>query len=478
MRPAASLRSPSLRFWNNGLASRPTADLSAAVALAAEVGGPTARILVLSDHAPPAPLGRGQVEWWACGQPLANLAFTAATRTVSGEKERVLLEVANLSDSASQGTLTLEGGNLASARTSRLDLAAGAVRQVLLDLPTAAPPLRATLDRDALDIDNHVVLLPAAARPLRVHVDVAETKLRQAVVRALAATGQTLEVGESPDLVVSDKAGSHPEGTRQGAGSKSLSPGSRLPAPCLPWRLEILPAANPAAYAGPFVINHNHPLAQGLSLANALWSASPNAPLSGLPIITAGNVPLLTESEDSAGRRRLQMSFAAATSNLQDTPDWPIFFSNLVAWRRSGLPGMLTPNVRLGETAAIVLARDAKEVEVTLPDKSSRKLVVRGRRAVVQADRPGLYLIDTPDGGAPGTPGQQFSVNALSRDESDLTGCQTGRWGSWNPGTMYSWSAAYQDREIGLGWALLLGALALMTGHAALVARSSGGRGR
>ena len=423
----------------------PTADLPAAVALAAEVGGPTARILVLSDHAPPAPLEGGQVEWWACGEPLANLAFTAATRTVSGDKERALLEVANLSDSAGQGTLTLEGGNLASARTSRLDLAAGAVRQVILDLPVAAPPLRATLDRDALDIDNHVLLLPAAARPLRVHVDVAETKLRQAVVRALAATDQTLEVDKRPDLVISDHAGDGPGDA---------------------WRLEILPAANPAAYAGPFVINRNHSLAQGLSLANAIWSASPDAPLSGLPIITAGNVPLLTESEDSTGRRRLQMSFAAAASNLQDTPDWPILFSNLVAWRRSGLPGMLTPNVRLGETATIVLAQDAKEVEVTSPDKSSRKLAVRGRGAVVPADRPGLYLIDAPDGQ------RQFSVNVLSRDESDLTGCQTGRWGSWNQ------SAAYQDREIGLGWVLLLTALALMTGHAALVAKTGTSRSR
>jgi hypothetical protein len=208
----------------------PTADLPAAVALAAEVGGPTARILVLSDHAPPAPVEGGQVEWWACGEPLPNLAFTAATRTVSGNKERVLLEVANLSDSAGQGTLTLEGGNLASPRTSRLNLAAGAVRQVILDLPSAAPPLRATLGsatlkHDALDIDNHVVLLPAAARPLRVFVDVAETKLRQAVTRALAATDQTLEVADRPDLVVSDHSVIMVDGD---------GPGDA-------WRLEILP---------------------------------------------------------------------------------------------------------------------------------------------------------------------------------------------------------------------------------------------
>ena len=77
----------------------PAADLAAAMAVAAEVGGPTARILVLSDHAPMATLGSGQVEWWAFGRKLPNMAFTAAARTRSGENERVLLEVTNLSDS-------------------------------------------------------------------------------------------------------------------------------------------------------------------------------------------------------------------------------------------------------------------------------------------------------------------------------------------------------------------------------------------
>lgn len=101
---------------------------------------------MLTDHAPAVPLEGGQeggrVEWWAFGEPLSNLAFTAATRTQSGGKERVLLEVANLSKSAAKGELNLEGGNLASARTSSLDLAAGAVRQVFLDLPAGSPPLR------------------------------------------------------------------------------------------------------------------------------------------------------------------------------------------------------------------------------------------------------------------------------------------------------------------------------------------------
>ncbi len=408
---------------------------------------------MLTDHAPAVPLEGGQeggrVEWWAFGEPLSNLAFTAATRTQSGGKERVLLEVANLSKSAAKGELNLEGGNLASARTSSLDLAAGAVRQVFLDLPAGSPPLRATLAADslytdALDIDNHVLLLPASTRPLRVRIDLADSKLRQAVARALTATGETLQGDDRPDLVVSDHGGDL-------AGEA--------------WQMEILPAKEAEAYTGPFVINRNHPLAQGLSLTNSIWSAAPQASLAGLPIITAGNVPLLTESEDAAGRRRLQMSFAPGASNLQDTPDWPILFANVVKWRRAGLPGVLTPNVRLGETATVALAHDAKEVEVVSPDGSSRKVAVRGRRAEIAADREGLCEIDTPDGK------RQLAVNVLFRDTSDLTACQGGRWGNWNR------SATYRDKELALGWTFLLAALALLTGHAALVARSSGGRG-
>ncbi len=56
----------------------PTADLQRAIALAAEIGGPAARILVLSDHAPPMTLEGGQVQWWAFGSKLPNMAITAA----------------------------------------------------------------------------------------------------------------------------------------------------------------------------------------------------------------------------------------------------------------------------------------------------------------------------------------------------------------------------------------------------------------
>jgi hypothetical protein len=422
----------------------PTADLPAAMALAAQVGGPTARVLVISDHAPPIKLDSGQTEWRAFGVKLPNMAFTAAARTRSGENQRVLLEVANLSSSRGRGTLTLEGGNLAAAKKLAVDLAAGAAKQFFLELPAKSPALRATLDDDALTIDNQALLLPAAAKPLRVQVDITETNLRRAVVRAVEATGEATEVSDRPEFIVSDKS--------------SSTDGEA-------WRLEILGGKDAVAYTGPFVVDRNNLLTQGLSLQNAIWSASPKNQLTGTWIVAAGNVPLLSEVEDAIRRRRLQMNFAAELSNLQDMPDWPILFANLMQWRRGGLPGLNVPNVRLGQTVAVTLPRETKPVEVVAPDKSVRKLEVRGRRIAVLADCVGLHTVKTPDAE------YQFSCNTVSRDESDLTDCASGRWGNWNQ------SPTYQDWQASLSWIFMLVALAAMAAHMAVVVKSSGGRG-
>jgi hypothetical protein len=342
----------------------PSSDLPAAIALAAELGGQQTRILVLSDRAPTAKLTSGQTEWRAFGCKLPNMAFTAATRTRSGEGQRVLLEVTNLSDSPGKTTLTIEGGNLAAARPSRVELPAGSARQFFLNLPNGSPPLRARLDDDALEIDNHVLLLPESADPIRVQVDIAEGPLRKAVRKAIEATTQTIEVSDRPDLAISDHAG-----TMEGS----------------TWRLEILGGKPSVAYAGPFVIDHNHALTQGLSLQDAVWSAPSNVSARGLPIVTAGNVSLLTESDDIAGRRRLQMPLVIEQSNVQDMPDWPVLFANLVAWRRGGLPGVSSPNVRLGQTVDVALAGEVEKVEVVPPSQPGRELPVRGRHAAIQA---------------------------------------------------------------------------------------------
>jgi hypothetical protein len=399
---------------------------------------------VLTDHEPAINLQAGQTEWRAFGEQRPNMAFTAATRTQGAENERVLLEVANLSGATGRGTLKLEGGNLSAPKISPIELAAGASRQFFVNLPIGSPPLRATLADDALEIDNRVLLLPESTKPLRVTTDLSDRNLRRAVGRALEATGQTVEVSERPELIIADKPSSL-EGDA--------------------WRWEIVGGKDAVAYAGPFVIDRNHVLTQGLSLQTVVWSGMPKPKPTGLGLITAGNVPLLNEAIDLAGRRRLQMNFAFEMSNLQDMPDWPIFAMNLVAWRRGGLPGVAAPNARLGQAVPVALPRDTKQAELVSPDKTVRKLDARAGRITAVADRIGLHTIKTPG------VEYSFSCNAVSRDESDLDRCKSGRWGSWAD------SPTHQDRQSSLSWIFLLVAMGAMTTHAAIVAKNAEGRG-
>ncbi|MFW6171638.1 MAG: hypothetical protein ACODAD_14205, partial [Planctomycetota bacterium] len=219
-------------------------------------------------------------------------------------------------------------------------------------------------------------------------------------------------------------------------------------------------------YTGPFVIDRSHALTDGLSLANVIWAAGENSDVEGLPIITAGNVPLLTEIETVSGGRRIRMRFAAETSTFQDTPDWPIFFANLVEWRRSRLPGIAAPNAHLGQNVAVTLEETVDRVEVVSPDGTRRPMELRGRRLSIPAERVGVHSVKA------GEKEYRFACNTLSRGESDLANCRSGRWGDWND------SKSYQDRRASLGWVFLVMAIAVLFGHLALVARDSGGRGR
>jgi hypothetical protein len=85
---------------------------------------------------------------------------------------------------------------------------------------------------------------------------------------------------------------------------------------------------------------------------------------------------------------------------------------------------------------------------------------VQGRRVVLRADDVGAYSINTDQGRF------AFAANALSRDESDLRECASGRWGDWLD------DAALRLEYRSVSWALLLGALAASSLHLFLVARA------
>src|SRR5215469_16318268 len=76
----------------------PNSALDSAITLAAELGKQQANILVLTDHKPAEEkISNQRLEWHAFGAPLDNIAVVNASRTVFGDQDRCLLEIANFS---------------------------------------------------------------------------------------------------------------------------------------------------------------------------------------------------------------------------------------------------------------------------------------------------------------------------------------------------------------------------------------------
>jgi hypothetical protein len=417
--------------------------LAEAMSLAAELGGDRGLILVITDHGPPegAVPEKGRVQWWAFGSPRPNLAFVTAARTARDGAERCLLEVANLSDEPQTTTLVVEAGDpAAEVQRSTLRLAARQTHRVVLQLKEDTPALRARLGDDALAIDNQVTLLPAVQRAVRVDLQVADKALRPLVQQAVRSVRGALVTTTRPDIAFTDREEAEVEGADT-------------------WVVRLLVEKEAEAYTGPFVTDKTHPLTEGLGLQGVIWGAGKTRELAGAPVVMAGNVPLLTDAEGPGGRHDLRLRLRPDLSTLQDSPNWPALVWNLLRWRGAQAPGLIRPNVRLGEEAVLTLATPRESVRLVGPDRKEQTLPVQGKRVVARAEDVGVYEVR-----AEGET-YSFAANALARDESDLTGCAAGRWGDWLDDT--SLRLEYQ----GVGWVVLLGLLAVVGVHLVLVAR-------
>jgi hypothetical protein len=419
----------------------PAARLEAAAALAAEVGGEWARVLVLTDHAPESPPGKGRLRWWAFGRLLPNLAFVNAARSAADGGERCLFEVANLSDDRQSATLVVEAGEPPIEVTrSALDLAPGAVHREVLRLKEGTGAVRAHIDEDALTIDNAVTLFPAAAKTVGVEVRVKDTALRGLVEKAVRAVKDARLNVAAPDVVFTDAEDDSAKGSA--------------------WLVRLLAEKDAEAFSGPFVLDRTHPLTDGLSLTGVVWGAGKAGRLPGAPVVMAGNVPLLTDVEAAAGRHELHLRLRPDLSTLQDTPNWPVLVWNLLQWNASLAPGLARANVRLGEEAVLNLPPGTASADVTGPDGKTRTVHVQGRRVVVRTEDVGAYALRTDEGRF------AFAANALSRDESDLRECATGRWGDWFD------DAALRLEYRSVSWAILLLLLGVVSLHLFLVAHA------
>jgi hypothetical protein len=171
-------------------------------------------------------------------------------------------------------------------------------------------------------------LLPPIRKRVRVQVALTNENLSTLANRTLDATVLRAAISENPELVIRE--------TDAIANSNS-------------WNLCWSTFAATNAFTGPFIVDNSHPLAEGIALEGVVWAAAQatNSPGS-IPVILAGNVPLLSTREDVFGRRHLTLNLNPELSTLQNTPDWPILFWDILSWRISEMPGLKESSARLG----------------------------------------------------------------------------------------------------------------------------------
>lgn len=420
-----------LTRWRAGQA---VADLDRALGMLTDLGGDLADVLVLSDHAPVTPPTEGRrLIWAAFGTPLPNLAFVSAARTPAEDGDRVLLEIANRSPQPQTTTVQLRQGD-APPRDLPCTLAPGERQRLVLSVPDSGV-LLATLPDDALQIDNRVQLPPAERPRIRAANHIADPTLRSLVQRALDASGLLDPSPGTPHLVFND-------------------------APAVPpadpdtWAFTLHGGTDGArAFSGPFVIDGTHPLAAGLELPSAIWAAAPPEPavVGALPVVAAGNVPLLEVRDDAAGRQLVHMHINPAGSTVHLTPNWPAIFWNVLEWRDQHLPGFAAPQIPLGADAVLRLPGPAATLAVIEPDGARRVLTPPGRTVALPTPIPGLYAAEVD--------GRRYTcaVNFLAEGESTLSHAATGTWGDWRDAE----SASRHHRDV-TGLFLLLALLCLL----------------
>lgn len=375
---------------------------------ARRLGGPKARILVISDHPSQNPPGE-DVLWLGFGRDYDNMALVNAARGIDGDQGWVMVEVANFAKRPAQNQLNLiVDGNPTGSRP--LNLAADETQRLVFNMPADAGLVTLKLQQgDQLPLDDQVVLAQPDQRFTRVRLDIRDQTLRDQISRALTGSRRTQGTEGQADLLISDRTAP----PKDDGNSRT-------------WVLSLVNRGEGIPLAGPFIRDARHPLMNGLSFRGSIWGVPENGDLSdaGLPVLMAGNRTLISDQADG-DRRLLRMLFVPTSSRIQREPVWPAFFWNLLEWRAQAKPGLNDHNPRLGGRTLLSLPAPDTPVTIIRPSGERFQLTPPDRLLTLRADEPGVFQIQVGD------LQERFAVNAMDAGESDLRAAKTDRQGEW-----------------------------------------------
>lgn len=311
----------------------PSHDISIALDLARDLADDGDEVVLVTDDAALAPPG---IDLEAVGEPLGNVAIVNARRLREDGKERLVFDLRAFSDTPRSGQYrirTLDGAELLA---QPWELASNGSRSFALELPSGTPEIELALDEDELAIDDRAILLPEPSGIVNVTMLLDdETKALLELERALGAIERIAFVSDpaAANLVFAN-----------------------VPGELRAWQTEVDIKSKPSAttpeaisdWIGPFLVERRHPLLDGVLLEGVVWSA-PDGSLPGIPLVLAGDQPLLSESTEGTAVR-IHLALVGERSNLPNAPDWPILLSNVVRGARTRLPGLERVNLTLGES--------------------------------------------------------------------------------------------------------------------------------
>jgi len=423
-----------LKAWH---CSAPAADLDGAIARALGFSV-NDRILVLTDHAPDSPPTGDRVRWLAFGTRADNVGIIHAGRAPAAAGDRGFIVVGNYSPRQSTITLSMDG-----TAVQRLTLASNETRRVDFRIPGEQELARLSLDSDILGIDNTALLVRSVPRKASLHMDIASPSLRTVLGRAVAASGLAELTAErdKADTIFSDKT---------------------LPVlPADTWAVRFMVGKGGKAYTGPFIVDHAHPLTDGLDLDGVVWGATGGEDLPGIPVIAAGNVSLLSVKDRGIASPIITVKYCPEMSTLQTHPSWPALVWNLLAWRNQSLPGIRNANLRVGIPATIGDRLEVHSLQTVLPDGHEETIQRTLSGFSLPTPLPGLYRLRS------GKTDWILAANLLAPGESDLSGGSSGDWGRWTS------SDVLVRHYTGFRWGFLLSACFLLGVHWIMMVRAT-----
>ncbi|MCC8115641.1 MAG: hypothetical protein LIP18_00520 [Planctomycetes bacterium] len=327
----------------------PSADLAAAVALAADIWGdaPDIHIVTNQDIAATSLPAPGRVTRHILAGLGDNLAVTDAWRRPSRSepgRDRVVAVVRNWSRADRIVGVAIRAGYGAAPAAGAVavddfSLPAGAGRFVEFTVPQSQETLWLTVGgpgEDVIPDDSRLALPPPDRRRPTFRCDGAAAGLERFVAPALRADGAVpADNGDAPDILV--VSGWEPSGTGRGVAAT----------------LAFVAPVQPGVPIPPYLVAGDAALTRDVDLSRVVWTAAAGT-VADYPVVRelvrAGPLPLVWLDGDG----RVVANAFLEENDLFRHAAWPVLIGNIVEQAADNLPGIRRRIVRPGEPLRIV----------------------------------------------------------------------------------------------------------------------------